>query len=106
MLLWTSVLLWISAGFLSLPDKSEPCQGNDFTTICGFVYRNVCFEFVEDLKTWSQARDSCENQGGKLLTVKNGPIKNVLNNISIKANNSNSTWWLGEEVQEESAISE
>lgn len=105
MLPWTSVLLWISAGFLSLPYMSEPCQGNDFPTICGFVYRNVCFEFVEDSKTWSQARDSCENQGGKLLKVMNSHIKNVLKNVSIEGN-SNFTWWLGEEVQEEPAISE
>lgn len=106
MILWSSVLLWISAGFLSLPEKSEPFRGDDFTSMCGFVYNNVCFEFVVDSKTWSQARDSCENQGGKLLKVINSPIKNLFKNISIEGNESNFTWWLGKKVPEETAESE
>ncbi|XP_032363993.1 polycystic kidney disease protein 1-like 2 [Etheostoma spectabile] len=99
MLLLTSVFLWISVGFLSLPEKSEACTGNYSLAHCEFVFRNVCFEFVGGSKTWSQARSSCEKRGGELLKVMNSPIKMFLKNITREKNTGNLTWWLGEEVQ-------
>ncbi|KAF3686523.1 Polycystic kidney disease protein 1-like 2 PC1-like 2 protein Polycystin-1L2 Precursor [Channa argus] len=101
MLLLNAVFLWISGGLVFLTEKSEPCRGNDFSATCDFVFRNVCFEFVEDLKTWSQARSSCENQGGELLKMINSPVKKFLKNVTREGN---ITWWLGEGVQGESAI--
>ncbi|CAK6973388.1 polycystic kidney disease protein 1-like 2 [Scomber scombrus] len=99
-LLRTSVFLWIVVGFLSLPETSESYLGNENPSLCKFVFRNVCFEFVREWKTWSQARSSCEKRGGELLRVINGPIKIYLKNITRERNTSNFTWWLGEGVQE------
>lgn len=99
MLLRTTVILWISVGFLSLPEKSEACPGNNSPALCEFVFRNVCFEFVGGSKTWSQARSSCEKRGGELLKVMNSPIEVFLKNITREGNTSNFTWWLGEGVQ-------
>lgn len=103
MLLRTAVILWISAGFLSLQKTSEACLDDDLPTQCDFVFRNVCFEFVEGSKTWPQARNSCEKRGGELLKVMNvnSPIKIFLRNVSREGNTGNFTWWLGEGVQEE-----
>ncbi|XP_056234655.1 polycystic kidney disease protein 1-like 2 isoform X1 [Seriola aureovittata] len=102
LLLRTSVFFWISAGFLPLPEMSEACPGNDFPALCDLVFRNVCFEFVEESKSWFQARSSCEKRGGDLLEVMNSPTKGFLNNITRERNNF--TWWLGEGVQGESAM--
>nr|XP_046245454.1 polycystic kidney disease protein 1-like 2 [Scatophagus argus] len=100
MLLRTAIFLWIfSVGFLFFPEKSEACPGNDLPMLCEFVFRNICFEFVEGSDTWSQARSSCEKRGGELLKVMNSPIKIFLKNIT-RARTSNFTWWLGERVQE------
>ncbi|XP_031179990.1 polycystic kidney disease protein 1-like 2 [Sander lucioperca] len=99
MLLRTSVFLWISVGFLSLPEKSEACTGNYSLARCEFVFRNVCFEFVGGSKTWFQARGSCEKRGGELLKVMNSPIKMFLKNITREGNTGNFSWWLGEGVQ-------
>uniref|UniRef100_A0A8C9XYF1 C-type lectin domain-containing protein n=1 Tax=Sander lucioperca TaxID=283035 RepID=A0A8C9XYF1_SANLU len=96
MLLRTSVFLWISVGFLSLPEKSEACTGNYSLARCEFVFRNVCFEFVGGSKTWFQARGSCEKRGGELLKVMNSPIKMFLKNITREGNTGNFSWWLGE----------
>ncbi|XP_028999726.1 polycystic kidney disease protein 1-like 2 [Betta splendens] len=104
MLPWTSVLLWTLAGFLSLPDKSEPCRGNGLSMACDFIFRNVCFEFVDDSKPWSQARDSCESRGGKLLEAMSSPVKNLMKNITRGNKNIIVTWWLGEEVQVDSVL--
>ncbi|XP_051236275.1 polycystic kidney disease protein 1-like 2 [Dicentrarchus labrax] len=93
-----AVFLWISVGFLSLPEKSEACPSNDLPVHCEFVFRNVCFEFVRGSKTWSQARSSCEQRGGELLKVMNTPIKILLKNITRERSISNFTWWLGERV--------
>ncbi|KAK9542862.1 hypothetical protein VZT92_000688 [Zoarces viviparus] len=99
MLLRTAVFLCISVGFLSLLEKSEACTGNDFPARCEFVFRNVCFEFVGESETWSQARGSCEKRGGELLKVMNSVIKLLLKNITREGNTSNFSWWLGEGVQ-------
>lgn len=101
MLLPTSVFLWISVGFLSLPEKSEACSGNDFPALCEFVFRNVCFEFVGGSETWYQARSSCKKRGGELLKVMDSPVKIYLKNITRARNTSNLTWWLGTWVKEE-----
>ncbi|GAA6233594.1 polycystic kidney disease protein 1-like 2 isoform X2 [Lates japonicus] len=103
-LLQTSVFLWILAGFLSLTEKSQACPGNDFTAPCDLIFENACFDFVEESKTWSQARSSCEQRGGELLKVTNSQIKNLLKNISRERNTSNFTWWLGDGVQGEPTI--
>ncbi|XP_029950415.1 polycystic kidney disease protein 1-like 2 [Salarias fasciatus] len=95
--LQTSLFLWISAGLLFVPETTVGCP--DFSTRCEFKLEDVCFEFIRDLKTWSQAKSSCEMQGGELLKVTNEPIKVFLNNISSKKNTSNFTWWLGEDIQ-------
>ncbi|XP_071344802.1 polycystin-1-like protein 2 isoform X2 [Trachinotus anak] len=63
-----------------------------------FLKRHVCFEFVEESKTWFQARSTCEKRGGELLKV-NSPIKDFLKNITRERN---FTWWLG--VQGEPAM--
>ncbi|KAF1392766.1 hypothetical protein PFLUV_G00031470 [Perca fluviatilis] len=99
MLLQTSVFLWISVGFLSLPKKSDAYTGNYSLVRCEFVFRNVCFEFFGGSKTWSQARSSCEKRGGELLKVMNSPIKMFLKNITREGNTGNFTWWLGKGVQ-------
>ncbi|GLD47389.1 polycystic kidney disease protein 1-like 2 isoform X1 [Lates japonicus] len=93
-----------SAGFLSLTEKSQACPGNDFTAPCDLIFENACFDFVEESKTWSQARSSCEQRGGELLKVTNSQIKNLLKNISRERNTSNFTWWLGDGVQGEPTI--
>ncbi len=102
MLLRISVFLWISFGFLPLgqSEKSKACSKNDFPSMCEFVFRNVCFEFVGSSKTWSQARSSCEKRGGELLKVLNSPIKIFLKNITEGNNISNFTWWLGSGAEE------
>uniref|UniRef100_A0A665TT08 C-type lectin domain-containing protein n=1 Tax=Echeneis naucrates TaxID=173247 RepID=A0A665TT08_ECHNA len=69
MLFRASVFLWVSAGFLSLPETSEACPSDDFPVPCHLVFRNVCFDFVEESKTWFKARSSCERRGGELLKV-------------------------------------
>ncbi|XP_075325325.1 uncharacterized protein pkd1l3 [Odontesthes bonariensis] len=98
MLLRTSIFLWISAGCLSLLDKSEASPNNGLPAICNFVSRNVCLEFVEESRTWSQAKSSCEKKGGKLLKVLNNPIKIFLSSITRESNTSNFTWWTGETI--------
>ncbi|XP_040889158.1 polycystic kidney disease protein 1-like 2 [Toxotes jaculatrix] len=100
----TFVFCWISAGFLHLPQKSEASPGNDFSGRCDLVFGNVCFEFVEEPKTWSQAMSSCEKRGGKLLNVINSSIKIFLKDITRDRNTSNFSWWLGEGVQGEYTI--
>ncbi|XP_053279260.1 polycystic kidney disease protein 1-like 2 [Pleuronectes platessa] len=100
-LLRASVFLWISAGFLLSPVESGACCSEDFTARCDLVLREVCFEFVEELKTWSQARSSCEKRGGELLKEMNSPFEVLLKNITRQRNTSNFTWWLGEVVQGE-----
>lgn len=105
-LLRTAVVLWISAGFLPFSEKSEACTGNDLPAPCDLVFRNVCLELEEESETWSQARSRCEERGGELLKVMNGPIKLLLKNISKERNTSNFTWWLGEGVQGEPSRSE
>ncbi|XP_034437184.1 polycystic kidney disease protein 1-like 2 [Hippoglossus hippoglossus] len=100
-LLRTSVFLWISAGFLLSPVESGACCSDDLPARCDLVFREACFEFVEELKTWSQARSSCEKRGGELLREMNSPIKVLLKNITRQGNTSNFTWWLGEGVQGE-----
>jgi len=99
MLLRISVFLWISAGCLSLFDKSEASPSNGLPAICDFVSMNVCLEFVEESRTWSQAKSSCEKKGGKLLKVLNSPIKIFLSSITRESNTSNFTWWMGKTIQ-------
>uniref|UniRef100_A0A3Q0RCA2 C-type lectin domain-containing protein n=1 Tax=Amphilophus citrinellus TaxID=61819 RepID=A0A3Q0RCA2_AMPCI len=102
MLLRIFVFLCISVGFLFVPGRSEACPRNTFTAGCEFVFGNVCLEFVEELKTWSQARSSCEKQGGELLMVKNSSVQVFLKNITREWKTSfNHTWWLGETVGED-----
>lgn len=98
LLLRAAVFLWISFGFLYLLEKSEACPGNNFSMMCEFMFRNVCYEFVGESQTWSQARSSCGKRGGELLTLMNSPVMNFLTKTS-KRNLSNFTWWLGEGVQ-------
>ncbi|CAN9507150.1 unnamed protein product [Ophioblennius macclurei] len=95
--LQTSIFLWISAGLLLLSEKTEGCS--DHSTGCEFEFEDVCFEFFVDLKTWSQAKSSCEMQGGELLKVMNEPIKVFLSKISSEENTGNFSWWLGEDIQ-------
>lgn len=98
----TAVFVWISAGFLCVAERTENCPGNNFTANCEFVFRNVCFEFVGEPKTYSQARSSCEKQGGELLKVMNNPTKIFLDNITRDWNtNFNHTWWLEKTVGED-----
>ncbi|XP_076739560.1 polycystin-1-like protein 2 [Maylandia zebra] len=98
----TAVFVWISAGFLCVAERTENCPGNNFTANCEFVFRNVCFEFVGEPKTYSQARSSCEKQGGELLKVMNNPTKIFLYNITQDWNtNFNHTWWLEKTVGED-----
>ncbi|XP_038557671.1 polycystic kidney disease protein 1-like 2 isoform X2 [Micropterus salmoides] len=99
MLLQIAVFFWISVGFLSFPEKSEACSGNNSPALCEFVFKNVCYEFVGGSKTWSQAESSCEKQGGELLKAMTIPIKIFLKNINGERNTSNFTWWLGKGVQ-------
>ncbi|XP_034384503.1 polycystic kidney disease protein 1-like 2 [Cyclopterus lumpus] len=99
MLLQNSVFLWMSVGFVSLLEKSEAYTGKEFPAECEFVYRNICFEFLGGSESWSQARSSCEKQGGELLKVMNSAIELFLKNITIGGNTSNFSWWLGERVQ-------
>ncbi|XP_030269688.1 polycystic kidney disease protein 1-like 2 [Sparus aurata] len=101
MLLRATVFLWISAGFLFLPEKSEACPGNGVPAMCEFAFRNVCFEFVGGAKSWSEARSCCEKRGGQLLKVINSPVQIFLKNITRARNISNFTWWLGEVVEGE-----
>lgn len=63
--------------------------------MCEFIFRNVCFEFVWESKTWSQAGDSCDRRGGKLLKVITSPMKIMLKSITVNRNISKFTWWLG-----------
>lgn len=97
----TCIFLWISAGFLFVFEKSEAIQSDDFSLLCEFVFRDVCYDFVGGSKTWSQARSACEKQSGELLKVMNNSVKLILNNIAQKKNTSSFTWWLGEGVGEE-----
>ncbi|KAG7235194.1 hypothetical protein INR49_003105, partial [Caranx melampygus] len=101
-LLRTAVFLWISAGFLPLPEKAEACHSNVFPATCDLFVRNVCFVFVEDSKTWFEARSSCKKHGGELLRVMDSEVKSFLENNS--GNRNNSSWWLGEGVQGEPAM--
>lgn len=95
----TAVFVWISAGFLCVAGRTENCPRNNFTAKCEFVFRNVCFEFVGEPKTYSQARSSCEKQGGELLKGMNNPTKIFLDNITRDWNtNFNHTWWLEKTV--------
>ncbi|KAK5617940.1 hypothetical protein CRENBAI_024468 [Crenichthys baileyi] len=99
MLFQAFILLWISAGCLSLTEKCDTCPGDNLTATCQFVWRNVCLEFVEELKTWYQARNSCEESGGKLLDVLNRPIQMFLSDITREKNTSSFTWWVEKGVQ-------
>ncbi|XP_058485936.1 polycystin-1-like protein 2 [Solea solea] len=98
MLLHTSVFLWISVGFLLAPQGSG---ANALSSQCDLVFRNVCYEFVEESRNWSQARSDCEKRGGELLRVMNSPVKLFLKNATKQRNTSNWTWWLGEGVKGE-----
>ncbi|CAG5857105.1 unnamed protein product [Menidia menidia] len=100
MLLQTSIFLWILAGCLSLPGRSETWPNNNLSAVCNFVSRNVCLEFVEESKTWSGAESSCEKKGGKLLKELN-LIKIFLSKITRGRNSSNISFWMGERVQVE-----
>lgn len=100
MLLRHTVVLWISLGFLSSLEIFEECSSNNFPVTCEFVFRNVCFEFVDESQTWSQASSSCVKQGGQLLKKITSPIKNFVENLTSKRNISMFTWWLGEGVLE------
>lgn len=100
MLLQTGVFLGISVGLLCTLVKSEACQGKNFPTRCELIHRNVCFDFVGESKTWSQARSSCGERGGVLLRLMSTPIKIFLKNIISERNISNFSWWLGKDVQE------
>ncbi|XP_054900721.1 polycystic kidney disease protein 1-like 2 [Poeciliopsis prolifica] len=99
MLLQTIILLWISYGRLSLTEKCETCPYGNLTASCEFVWQNVCLEFVEESKTWNQARSSCEERGGKLLNVLNNSIQMFLSNITREKNTRNFTWWVEKGVQ-------
>uniref|UniRef100_A0A3P8TKX9 C-type lectin domain-containing protein n=1 Tax=Amphiprion percula TaxID=161767 RepID=A0A3P8TKX9_AMPPE len=90
-----SVFLWITVGFLFAPEKSEACH----QCKCEFVFKNACFEFINESYTWSEARSSCEEQEGELLKLINSPIKTFLNGISREKNTENFTWWVGEGVR-------
>lgn len=87
--------LWISFGILFAQERSEAPPGRNSLDMCEFVFRNICFEFVWESKTWSQANNSCEMRGGKLLKVIISPIQIMLKNITSNRNISNFTWWLG-----------
>lgn len=101
-LLRTAVFLWISAGFLLLPEEADSCRGNVFPATCDFFVGNVCFEFVEDSKSWFEARSSCKKHGGELLKVMDSEVKGFLENKS--RNSNNTSLWLEEGVQGQSAI--
>lgn len=99
MLLQTGVFLGISVGLLCTLMKSEASQGKNFPMRCELIHRNVCFDFVGESKTWSQARSSCGERGGVLLRLMSTPIKIFLKNIISERNVSNFSWWLGKNVQ-------
>lgn len=99
MLLQTGVFWGISVGLLCTLVKSEARQGKNFPMRCELIHRNVCFDFVAESKTWSQARSSCGEHGGALLRLMNTPIKTFLKNIIGERNIGNFTWWLGKDVQ-------
>ncbi|KAM9408281.1 polycystin-1-like protein 2 [Pholidichthys leucotaenia] len=60
---------------------------------------DVCFEFVVEPKTWSQANNSCETHGGELLNLMDNLTKTFLNNVTREENTGNFTWWIGEGVR-------
>lgn len=96
--LFRFVFLWISFGILVSQERFEACSNKNFPDVCKFVFKNICFEFVWESKPWSQAGNSCEMRGGKLLNVITSPMKIMLENITRDRNISNFSWWLGEGV--------
>lgn len=109
MLLHTTVFLWISAGILCTLENLDACQSNSLRSRCEFLYKNVCFDFVGELKTWTKARSSCGRQGGELLSIMSSPTKAFLRNITNERITGNFSWWLGGDVEgngPRSAISE
>lgn len=100
-LIWTSIFLWISVRSLSSGERSETCPHQEKPTSCEFISRNLCLEFVVEPKTWSQAKTSCEERGGKLLQELNSPAKVFLTRIIQERRFNNMTWWMGKRVRVE-----
>ncbi|XP_036065860.1 polycystic kidney disease protein 1-like 2 isoform X2 [Oryzias melastigma] len=101
MLIWTSIFLWISLRSLSSGERSETCPHQEKPTSCEFISRSLCLEFVVEPKTWSQAKTSCEERGGKLLQELNSPAKVLLTRIIQERRFNNMTWWMGKRVRVE-----
>lgn len=97
MLLQTTVFLWISVGTLCTLGESDACQSNGFAPRlrCEFPFRDVCFDFVGESRTWTEARSSCERRGGELLSRMSSPVEAFLRNITSERVTGNFTWWLG-----------
>ncbi|XP_029937961.1 polycystic kidney disease protein 1-like 2 [Myripristis murdjan] len=84
-----------SISFIDIKEGTRCC---DSTTQCKYVFRNVCYEFVEGSESWFEARGACEKRGGELLKLMSRPVKSFLENITVGTNTANLTWWLAEEA--------
>ncbi|XP_076017669.1 CD209 antigen-like protein 2 [Genypterus blacodes] len=71
----------------------------------GWSYMNsLCYYFpfsaAHKLKTWQEARASCQSDGGDLATIDNSSkeesiVKHLYDNVSPSTSNSNKAFWIG-----------
>ncbi|XP_062327815.1 polycystin-1-like protein 2 [Osmerus eperlanus] len=62
------------------------------------LIRNVCYEFIETPKNWSQAELACSQRGGQLLKVIDCEVKTFLQNFTQDRNYTKLNWWVGEGI--------
>ncbi|KAG7468572.1 hypothetical protein MATL_G00144330 [Megalops atlanticus] len=91
-----SVLFWIPGTVLS--EANVSCAE-------GMVqFRNACYEFVQEPRSWSEADRYCRGRGGKLMQALNCKIKTFLEeNVTHPRNQS---WWVGQGLLGEYKVSQ
>ncbi|XP_076879583.1 polycystin-1-like protein 2 [Brachyhypopomus gauderio] len=89
------IYCWISGTFLATSDFcGDNSNGPTYTDVAKCVLENICYEFAMVPQTWAQARDTCENRGGKLLRVLDCKVKQFLLNLSVEVGATTGAWWV------------
>ncbi|XP_051919019.1 polycystic kidney disease protein 1-like 2 isoform X1 [Hippocampus zosterae] len=94
-----AVFSWVASGYLTEP--TELCQPDRRPPPCEHVFQHICYEIWAESKSWTQARSSCAQRGGRLLREFNDAIKMILNDFTRQRNIGNLTWWLGQRDRED-----
>ncbi|XP_046897808.1 polycystic kidney disease protein 1-like 2 isoform X2 [Hypomesus transpacificus] len=96
LLIRVSLFLWIAFGQITWAEKcKQENVDQDTLKVFKHVFQNVCYEFIETPKNWSQAELACSQRGGQLLKVMDCEVKTFLQNFT---QDTKLNWWVGEGI--------